>query len=304
MRPLVPLAVLTLISAVSVDAQSKEFAPPSGQAPSATPAPEPRTDPCDEDKPDDECWDLPRDRAEFSEATVSAYNEGPAVHFDRDNQDLAFYYQYPKSVAIDKQLTTYLHKDAEEGYQGNLETGRDDRAKALKLGISPRNYKKIVIETQWSVTAKSRRLIGLIRADGNVHIHEQIFETPYIWDRALGKMIPFKSLFIDPRAALHLITREYCADLKQQVIEQDPSALEETKARDFCPPISDYRAPVVIDSKGDRRIDAIMILVGHFRVYADGPYQGWAPITPKLLALIKPQYRSDFAIPQPPKRKR
>lgn len=267
-----------------------------------TDAPQPRTTPCDENADrDDACWMLPRERAEFSEATFT--NDGkPVVRFDRDSKDLAFYSEYPKSAEIDKKLVAFLRNDLAELYRENLKVGRDDRAKALKLGISPRVYQKIVIERIWTVTARSPGLIGLVEDDGNTDIHELMTETPFIWDRKRAKMIQFTDLFVDPRAALRLMQPDYCADLKHEVAERwkegtDGTSDEGTSEYDpvDCPALSELLPPVPVDD-GHGRIKGFTIIVGHFRVWAEGPYQAWARVTPPLMALIKPAYGTDFAI--------
>ena len=246
--------------------------------------------PCGDD--DQKCWQLPRVRAEFD---FEQYPDERGITLDKDNEAISFFYGFPKELQREQKLTAFLRKDADQLYRQWIGVARRDQAKAVRMGIPPGIYERIVVERRWAVTGRAPRLIGLIQADGDVSIHEQVIERPVIWDRQTGKFIGFKDLFVDPEAALRRIRSGYCPLLKKEVVEREPSSIEDsgTSSADYCPPLSDFPPPVLAGGR-DGKIDGFLILLGHFRVYAEGPYQVEVPATAELIALIKPEYRADF----------
>lgn len=115
-----------------------------------------------------------------------------------------------------------------------------------------------------------------------------------LWDRTLGRTIPFADLF--ERSPAPILRPDYCKQLAAQRRKKNGT----DKVLDIWEQCPDPLKFSVIPEDKDRdgRYETINVTANPYDVgsYAEGYYIVMLPVTPALLNLLKPQYRASFEV--------
>jgi hypothetical protein len=118
-----------------------------------------------------------------------------------------------------------------------------------------------------------------------------------LWDRRLNKEIAFASLFVPGSVYETVLRSPYCAALnrerkKRRGNDERPSPISEF---DSCPKLSDL-ALIPAASQPGRSLDRIHLIAAPYLAgpYAEGEYDIALPVSPRLVQLMNPEYRSSF----------
>jgi hypothetical protein len=146
---------------------------------------------------------------------------------------------------------------------------------------------------KWDVAAATPRLLALSAAS-QVYTggaHEGIAFDALMWDRKTDRPVSLADLFTAPRRALGAMERAYCAELKADQKERRGEGYREADFR--CPALGN--APVVVTGTG--RISGFEVLLQPYAAgsWAEGPYEVEVRFSPRLIALVKAEYRTSFA---------
>lgn len=153
----------------------------------------------------------------------------------------------------------------------------------------------------WSVFADTPRFLVL---QGSNYVysggaHGNIVFDGLVWDRKAKKIIYSNWMSTSERALQTALGAPWCAALKAERAErlgEEASAIMDEDGIFPCPPIADL---VVLPASSDgQRFDRIELLAAPYVAgsYAEGVYEVTLPVTPAVLAAIKPRYRAAFML--------
>lgn len=154
----------------------------------------------------------------------------------------------------------------------------------------------------WSVFADTSRFLVL---QGSNYVysggaHGNIVFDALVWDRKAKKIKYSSWMFTGERPLQAALGAPWCAALKAERAErlgEEASAIMDEDDGIFpCPPIADL---VVLPASTDgQRFDRIELIAAPYVAgsYAEGVYEVTLPVTPAVLAAIKPRYRAAFTL--------
>lgn len=153
----------------------------------------------------------------------------------------------------------------------------------------------------WSVFANTPRFMVL---HGSNYVysggaHGNIVFDALVWDRKARKALYSNWMFLSERAVQAALGAPWCAALKVERAErlgEQASAIMDEDDIFPCPPIENLQIyPVSSDGE---RFDRIELLAAPYVAgsYAEGVYEVTLPVTPEVLAAIKPRYRAAFTL--------
>ena len=194
-------------------------------------------------------------------------------------------------------------------HQKLLKQMEDDRAEIVGLAKEMRGDKwfEMGVGYQSTITyelnGRSDRLLSLSGGHweftGGAHGNGNSISL--LWDRVRNREVTIPQLFARP-TEYALLAPRYCEELKKARIEQrgGNGELKTIPQFDECPKFSDLTIELVDDDKNHRfetlRFTADQYVAGP---YSEGPYIVDLPVTRRLTAAIKPEYRASFE-PRPP----
>jgi hypothetical protein len=200
---------------------------------------------------------------------------------------------WPREAAAIPALNRELRIEAE----GSLERGRRDAAEDLRSAREDkRPFHQHYFALAWRTVGQSDTLLSLqSRADiytGGAHPVSTW--RSILWDRRAGKPVRMGDLFTISSSFGALTRRAYCKAL-------DTERLERREGRelggdfDECPKFADLSI-TPIDKSKDGRFDAIAYVASPYTAgpYVEGAYSITLPLTRRLIAAMKPRYRSSF----------
>jgi hypothetical protein len=208
-----------------------------------------------------------------------------------------FAYSWPAKVtaipALAKRLTAerdqLLAEQKTEWEQSLAEFAEDDCG-----ACTNRSYEKA-----WDVVADLPRFLSLSGA-WNVYsggAHGNYAWDALVWDREAQEGFDPKTMFTSPAALQGALGDAWCKALKAERVEKG-MAPEDEDGIFPCPPIADLT--VLVGSSDGKSFNRIGLIAAPYVAgsYAEGEYEVTLPVTPKVLAAVKPQYRAAFALPK------
>ena len=233
-----------------------------------------------------------------SASASSSSTDGAASFEDNAEQDggsREFAYGWPAAVSAIPALAARLKEERDSA----LAEQKAEWAEALRefageecVSCTSRGYSK-----EWQVVADLPRYLSL-SADmylysGGAH-GNSAFEA-LVWDREVGAALDPKAMFRSEAAMQDALGAGWCAALTAERIKR----LEGDYSEDSifpCPPIADLTLlPGSSNKQGFNRIGLIAApyVAGS---YAEGPYEVTLPVTPAVLAAVRPEYKAGFAL--------
>jgi Deacetylase PdaC len=229
-------------------------------------------------------------------AALLLANSGIAkpVKVEHDSGALQFSYEWPSEAAAIPALDRKFRADLDKAYHEALANGRDDQ----KLyRAQEREGAQDFYSMTWTSAGETSRLLSLQNElstfTGGAHPNSSY--DALIWDRKLNRQIGMEALF-GGTLKLSAVTREtYCKALDEERMrrrEGEKLGLPEFNA---CPKYSDL-AIAPVDTNKNGRFDAIAFVASPYLVgpYVEGEYVITVPVTPRLIAALKPEFRSSF----------
>jgi hypothetical protein len=211
----------------------------------------------------------------------------------RNGSALKFSYELPASAAaipaLEKQLRTDMN-DALNEARGYAEDGRE-AARDQKREFIQQYY-----SATWRTLGQSVRLLSLGETvetfTGGAHPNHDV--DAIIWDRRLGRKLSIGDLFIRSGEFAAQTRSAYCETLNAERLKRRGGE-HFGGAFDECPKLSDL-AIAPRDANKNGLFDRIDYVAAPYIAgpYAEGGYQISLPVTAKLIADLKAEYRSSF----------
>jgi len=150
---------------------------------------------------------------------------------------------------------------------------------------------------EWQVVANLPRLLSLSGA-WNVYsggAHGNYAWEALVWDREAKKGFDPKAMFTSPQALQSALGDAWCKALRDERLDRLGAEFVEDGFFQ-CPPIADLT--VLVGSSDRKSFNRIGLIATPYVAgsYAEGAYEVTLPVTPKVLAAVKPEYKAAFAL--------
>ncbi len=222
-------------------------------------------------------------------ASLSLSYHGPFATVD---------YSWSKEAAEVPQLVKLFRAGFEKEKSESIRCGKEESAIRIKTGGMAIRCES---STKITTSGSSERLLVLARQywafTGGAHGNGAT--TPLVWDRRLGKEISSTSLFLPGGGYQAVFKAPYCRALdrerkKRRGDDYQPGMVTEF---DTCPKFSEL-ALIPGSSSPGLKLDTMHLIAAPYVAgpYVEGEYDIALPVTKRLIATIKPEYRSSFQV--------
>lgn len=224
---------------------------------------------------------------------------GRDVSIERKDGVLEFAYGWPGAASAVSPLGAWLRAHADRQYGIARKEAEEGRQGAKKGGYPFRAYS---FEQHWSVAADTPAVL-VLESEGYSYTggaHGMPFVASLIWDRASGKRLGTAAV-LDAGALAQAVKPDFCKELDRQRAEKRGAPVN-PQADDGVPEFTRCADPasqeIIPFSRGGMALDAVRFVIGPYVAgpYAEGAYVIELPMTPAMLATVKPAARAWFAI--------
>jgi hypothetical protein len=210
----------------------------------------------------------------------------------RNSPTLEFLYQWPAEAVAIPALDLRFYKEAKHDLAEAQSLAAEDKKDYEQEG---RGSVRDVYSTKWTTQGQSARLLSL-KSDheeytGGAHPNYNISDL--LWDRELGRDVKFGDLFGVADGYAPILRSAYCRELARETVKRTGDPID--KEYWSCPKFSEL-AIVPTDSNKNGRFDEISFVASPYTAgsFAEGEYDIVLRVEPKLIAALKPEYRSSF----------
>lgn len=216
-----------------------------------------------------------------------------AVKIERKSAALDFTYGWSVEAAAISQLNGKLHAQMAKSYREARSNALDDQAAARQ---QKRPYNKDFFSMEWTTAGQTPRLLSL---QGQLSTftggaHPNTSYNALLWDRRLGKEVSLGALLTGRANLAALMRPAYCKALDAERLKRRQG--EKIGGEfDECPKLSDL-AIAPSDPNRSGRLETIDFVASPYVAgpYVEGEYEVSLPVTPKLIAALRPEYRASF----------
>lgn len=207
-------------------------------------------------------------------------------------RDLEFTYHWAAQASAIPSLQRKLRAELQHDRIRRAYLARSDRQSALKSNYPFRQH---WFDRDVRFGGQSLRLASFAdeRNAFTGGAHGNPSTSAILWDRQRGVATSFASLFHKPPSAM--LRPAYCKGLAAERQRKMGDSRPSGAYWDACPdPLKQTVIPE--DKNRDGRFDTINVTANPYNVgsYAEGYYIVMLPVTPALIASLKPEYRSSF----------
>lgn len=230
-------------------------------------------------------------------AEPSAAAPGVARHEEQSTELFDFEYGYPAAVGAIPKLKAELDADLAKQKAELIASAKEQQAEAKKQGFP---YNPLGNWTAWKVVTDLPGWLSL-SADlseysGGAHPNHGF--NALIWDRKADQRRAPLDLFSSKEALSRAIRPAFCAALNKQRAEKRGAPIATGSTDEFDQCIDPVASTVILGSSNRNSFDRIGILVGPYEAgpYVEGDYEVTLPVTDAVLAAVRPEFRSAFAV--------
>ena len=228
-------------------------------------------------------------------ASAEATSAG-AVSAQSDDGVLEFGYKHPAEVGAVPELAALLRADADTARAEARKSALEDRASAKAEGFEFHTHS---LGIEWKVVTQTPRFLSLSNSfytfTGGAHGNYGF--AGLVWDRQARQRLAAIDLFVSKAALKAAVLKPFCAGLDAERRKKGMAKPEGGATFPRCvDPVSE--ATIVLGSTTRRVFNRIGFLMDPYVAgsYAEGAYEVTLPVTPAILAAVKPELRDAFAL--------
>ncbi len=228
-------------------------------------------------------------------SSASAPAAVPAAARDEtiETDTYSFSYAYPAAAVAIPGVKAVLDEDMARRRKELAKWAREGKAasKDNDYPFNPYDY-----EMAWDVVTDLPAWLSLSAAfstyTGGAHPNHGF--DALLWDKRAGKLREPTELFRSSRAFVDAVRADFCKALDKERAERREG--ESFDGFDEC--IDPTEAVIILGSSNGKAFDRVGFLIAPYIAgpYVEGSYEVTLPITPTLLAQVKPQYRASFSV--------
>lgn len=215
---------------------------------------------------------------------------------DESNELYELQYSYPAAAAAIPALKTEFDGDIDKERAELISNAKGLRAEAKKEGFP---FNPLGRWTAWKVVTDLPDWLSLSADESSYEggAHPNHGYDALLWDRKANVKRDPDDLFTSDKALSAAIRKDFCAALDRERAKKRGAPVKRGSAEPFSDCIDPADSTVIVGSAGGKAFDRIGILIGPYEAgpYAEGGYEVTLPVTPAVLAVVKPEYRASFA---------
>jgi hypothetical protein len=208
--------------------------------------------------------------------------------------DYTFAYVAPSAATRLSSLRQWLEQDRARFRRTAATEAAADRVEAAKDGHPFHQHEAT---RAWKVVTETPLLLSLsaetYRYTGGAHGGTAI--DSLVWDKVRSRRLDPRALFVSADALQRALGARWCAWLPRerarrlQVDQVDDPVFP-------CPKIAELT--LLLGSTDRRAIDRVGLIAGQYvaGAYVEGMYEMTVPVTPELLAAVRPEWRGVFRV--------
>lgn len=230
-------------------------------------------------------------------ATAPATAPAQARNTEERTASFEFDYSYPAEAAAIPALAAELEADLAKQRRELAAAAREGRVAAQENGFpfNPYSY-----SAGWSVVTDLPGWLSL-SAGASTYTggaHPNHWSQALLWDKAAGKSRVATDLFVSKAALAAAIRDPFCKALNRERAARRGEPIDPNSDDMFDQCVDPTASTVILGSSNKQQFDRIGILIAPYEAgpYAEGDYEITVPVTKAVLAAVKPQYRSVFAL--------
>jgi len=229
-------------------------------------------------------------------ATFAAPAAARPFHSALNNHDLKFDYQWPAEAAAIPALDHRFHADMDKALTNAKASARDD----VKLAREQkRNFNQHYYSLKWTAVGQSPRLLSLESENSLFEggAHPMTTYGALLWDRRENRAIGLGAVFARSGDLTAVTHSAYCKALDAERAKRRQGMKMDLAEFNACPKYSDL-AISPFDTDKDGKFNGLRFVASPYVAgpYAEGEYAITLPVTLKLLAALRPDYRSSFEL--------
>ncbi|MCW1381255.1 DUF3298 and DUF4163 domain-containing protein [Novosphingobium sp. KCTC 2891] len=207
-----------------------------------------------------------------------------------------FDYAYPAQAAAIPALRQILDADLDKAKAELVKDASDGRKDAKENDFPFHAYSH---STDWQVVTDLPGWLSLSTLVGfyTGGAHPNYVFDAILWDKAANTRRAALDLFTSKAALSAAIARPFCAELDRQRTKKRGGEDLGGSISEFDKCIDPLAQTVILGSASRTAFDRIGFLIAPYEAgpYAEGSYEVTLPVTPAVLAAVKPEYRAAFA---------
>ncbi|HVR90912.1 MAG TPA: DUF4163 domain-containing protein [Novosphingobium sp.] len=205
-----------------------------------------------------------------------------------------FDYAYPVQAAVIADLRKLLDDDLAAQRSELAKEARDERAAAKSGGFE---YRPNGRSYEWKVVTDLPAWLSMSTIAGSYTggAHPNYYFDTLLWDKRAGQRRDPRDLFTSKEALSRAIRNDFCAALNRERVKRRGEQREPGGMFWDC--IDPVGETMILGSSNGKAFNRIGILIAPYEAgpYAEGSYEMTLPVTPAVMALVKPEYRASFA---------
>ncbi len=214
--------------------------------------------------------------------------------------DYEFQSSYPAKVVAIPALAAFFEEERARIRRQFVNDAKKGRAEAKQDGRPFIAYDLIL---NWQIVTETPRFLSF---SGNLWgftggAHGSGSSDTLIWDKARRARMKPTDAFVSPAALWSAIRGPYCQALNVERAERRGRPVDSRSDDPFerCPKLD--QLTLLLGSSNRQAINRIGIIADQYvaGAYVEGPYEITLPVTPAVIAAVKPAYRAAFAVKQP-----
>jgi len=213
------------------------------------------------------------------------------------NDDFEFDYAYPAAAARIPGLRKWLEADLAKQKRDLAAFAREERKNAKEGGY---DYRQVSMSVGWSVVTELPQWLSLLASLGSYEggAHPNHNYDALLWDKAAGRARAVSDLFVSKDAFRKAIRADFCRALDRQREEKRMEPVTHASDDPFEVCIDPLESTVILGSSTRKAFDRIGVVIAPYAAgpYVEGDYEVTLPVTARIIAQVRPQYRKFFAV--------
>lgn len=226
-------------------------------------------------------------------ACATLFGASSPFAYDKKGDLVEYNYAWSAEASRQPALVKQLRRDLETQFSATTAAAQSDRASASANHFPFRGH---TFSRRWTTAGQSSRLLSL---DGRTSTftggaHSNYGAKALLWDRRAKREVTFASLLTSSEALTTIARDDYCSALDAERKRRRGATPAGSPFND-CPRF-DQLTVVPADRDRDGRFDTLRIIADPYLAgsFAEGYYVIERPIGARLLAQVKPAFRSGF----------
>lgn len=208
-----------------------------------------------------------------------------------------FDYGYPAEAAAIPSLVAELEADLAKRRRELVDAAKEGRVAAKENGFPFNPYSHSV---SWTVVTDLPGWLSLTAASSEYTggAHPNHWSQALLWDKAADQSRRATDLFASRGALVAAIRDPFCKALNRERAARRGEPVSANSDDQFDQCIDPTASTLILGSSNKQQFDRIGVLIAPYEAgpYAEGDYEITLPVTKAVLAAVKPQYRSVFAL--------